>query len=379
MARKPSLGALVSATLTGAAGGLVGYFVATGLVGIPGIDDWFRRTLGSLNAWDLLAIPLLALLVIAIHEIGHLLGGLSQGMRFLLLIFGPFQWYATAAGIRFRWVTNLGQMGGMAATVPVRMEHVGRQMLPMAAGGPVASLLLTGAAVLLSSAATGRPAGYAAIVALLSLMIFLVTAIPFRAGGFMSDGMQVIELARGGGAVMERTHLMQVLASSLAGVRPRDWDPALVARIESMESSEPLRQLACWMLLLQRAMDGGEPSRARQLAAQLAARSEQYPDGFRQSLHIELVLEAALRQDLASAEQHLALTRGGVTERSRLELARALVCMLRGETEAAATHVETGRKALGRAMDPGTAQHTAEQLTVVAQHLSRSDAQPSPR
>jgi len=47
-----------------------------------------------LTAWDLLALPVLILIVLATHEIGHLVGGLSQGMRFLLLIVGPFGWHA---------------------------------------------------------------------------------------------------------------------------------------------------------------------------------------------------------------------------------------------------------------------------------------------
>ena len=71
-----------------------------------------------LTAWDVLALPVLGLIVLGTHEIGHVLGGLSQGMRFLMLIVGPFGWHATASGTRFQWNTNLGLMGGLAATLP---------------------------------------------------------------------------------------------------------------------------------------------------------------------------------------------------------------------------------------------------------------------
>jgi hypothetical protein len=365
MAKRPSAGALVASTLAGAVGAGAGYFAASGFNDQPAIAYWLNHSLGNLTGWDLLVFPVLFLLVIAIHELGHLLGGLSQGMRFLLLIFGPFQWNATKDGIRFRWVTNLGLMGGVAATLPVRMDNLRQQLVPMIAGGPLASLGLSMLAAALSFSATGRLAGYAAVVALLSLAIFLVTAIPFRAGGFMSDGMQWLEVRRGGPSVIERADLLSVMATSLGGTRPRDWDAALMARLESMNSTEPLRLLACWMMLLQRAMDCGDSSQTAHYAKALAARVDDYPDGFRQSLHIELCLEAALRQDREAAEQHLALTKGGVTERSRLELARALVCALQGDAASAERHRSAGQKALRQAMDPGLALMTADQLGTI--------------
>jgi hypothetical protein len=362
VAKRPSAGALVASTLAGAVGAGAGYFAASGFNDQPAIASWLDHSLGNLTGWDWLVFPVLFLLVIAIHELGHLLGGLSQGMRFLLLIFGPFQWNATENGVRFRWVTKLGLMGGIAATLPVRMDNLRQQLIPMIAGGPLASLGLAMLAAVLSFSATGRIAGYGAIVALLSLAIFLVTAIPFRAGGFMSDGMQLLEMRRDGPSVIERADLIAVMATSLGGVRPRDWDAALMARLESMNSTEPLRLLACWMMLLQRAMDCGNASQAAHYAKALAARIDDYPDGFRQSLHIELCLEAALRQDREAAEQHLAKTKGGVTERSRLELARALVCALQGDTAAAVKHREAGQRTLRQAMDPGLALLTADQL-----------------
>jgi hypothetical protein len=369
VAKRPSTRTLLVATLGGALGAGAGYFAGKvfgqDLKDQPAIAHWLENSVGVLSGWDLLALPVLFLLVVAVHEMGHLVGGLSQGMRFLLLIFGPFQWNATNDGIRFRWVTNLGLMGGMAAALPVRMDNLRQQLLPMIAGGPLASLLLAVLAAALSFGAMGRLAGYAAIVALLSLAIFLVTAIPFRAGGFMSDGMQLLEVRRGGPGVVERADLVAVMASSLGGVRPRDWDEALMARLAAMNSAEPLRLLACWMMLLQRAMDRGNVSEAAHYAKALAERIDDYPDGFRQSLHIELCLEAALRQDREAAEHHLALTKGGVTERSRLELARGAVCALQGDAAGAQRHCEAGQKALRQAMDPGLARLTAEQLAFV--------------
>lgn len=177
----------------------------------------------SLTGWDMLALPVLIFIVLATHEIGHLIGGMSQGMRFLMLIVGPFGWHASVAGPRFEWNTNVALMGGLAATVPTAVgASLRRQMLVLVAGGPLASLLLTVLAVALASISGPRFAAYGIFVAATSFGIFLVTLIPLRTGGFMSDGMQMIDLLRGGSAVIERSALMRIFAQSLDGVRPRD-------------------------------------------------------------------------------------------------------------------------------------------------------------
>ncbi len=43
-----------------------------------------------LRAWNTLTLSVINMLVIGTHEIGHLLGSISQQMKFALLIVGPF-------------------------------------------------------------------------------------------------------------------------------------------------------------------------------------------------------------------------------------------------------------------------------------------------
>ena len=45
-----------------------------------------------LTVWDILAMPVLLLVVLGTHEVGHLIGGMLRGMRFLMPIVGPFGW-----------------------------------------------------------------------------------------------------------------------------------------------------------------------------------------------------------------------------------------------------------------------------------------------
>jgi hypothetical protein len=365
--KSPSLLTLVASALIGALVAAGGYLLGKSAHQDPVVRSWIDQVGASLTLWDLLAVPVLILVVLGVHEVGHLLGGMARGMRFLLLIVGPFQWHASATGLRFQWVRNLGLMGGLAATVPTRLgPGLQQQLATMIAGGPMASLLLAGGAVALMTAADGRTAAYAGFVALASTGIFLVTAIPLRTGGFMSDGMQLVDLLRGGRSVAERTSLLQLTAESLAGVRPRDWEPTAVENVNALDSSEPMRRIAGWVLLLYRAMDCNETSRVARYRALLTEHVESFPDGFRQSIHVELALLAALDGDAPTAQLQLSKAKGGVVDRSRRHLAQAALARLEGRADDAARERELARKHLPGTLDAGLAKLTGEQSTKIA-------------
>lgn len=319
-----------------------------------------------LTAWDLLALPVLILIVLAAHEVGHLLGGMSQGMRFLLLIVGPFGWHASVSGTRFEWNTNVALMGGLAATVPTKVgAALERQLLVQIAGGPLASLLLTILAVLLAAVAEPRVAAYCVFVAATSLGIFVVTLLPVRTGGFMSDGMQLIDVLRGGSAVVERGALLQIFAQSLDGVRPRDWDPAAIAGLARADSTDPLRRTGGWLYLLSHALDcRNEPdiSRYRQL---LQDSVDEYPAGFRQSIHIELAICAWLAGDVDALRRHLQAGNGGIVEKSRRLLAEAALARMEGRSEDCERDRLLATKALTKAADAGQARLTRDQLALL--------------
>ncbi len=188
---------MLTATLLGAGGAVIGYLFGKSVAGTP----WLRQHFEALGAVDLLLLPVLILLVLATHEVGHLLGGFSRGMRFLLLIVGPFQWTRSQGGIHFKWVFNLGTMGGIAAATPDPAAPLAPQLRRLIIGGPLASLVLAVIGLAMALGFEGRAGAYGVIIGALSLLIFLVTAAPLRAGGFMSDGMQLLELRRGGAAV----------------------------------------------------------------------------------------------------------------------------------------------------------------------------------
>ena len=350
----------------------LGYFVGGGAAQ----SALVRARLAALSGFDLLALPLLVLTVLAVHEAGHLVGGARRGMRFLLFIVGPFQLSRTTTGIRFNWVFNLGVMGGLAAATPNPHQPLKPQLLNLIAGGPAASLLLTVVGLAVGASGDGRLHAYGLIIGAFSFLILLVTAIPVRAGGFMSDGMQFIEVARGGRAVEERQALLILMAQSLAGTRPRDLDAALIARALAFDSAEPGRRIVARLYAYLAAVDA-QDGRAPEHAAWLAENIDGFPGGFRQSIAVELALHDASRGDIEGLRRWVARARGGVVDGSRRALAEAHAAILEGDQARAQELLDRARANLSRGMDPGLNVLTAEQIDETARGL-RNRPRPQP-
>lgn len=355
------------------AGAGFGYLVGASAVRSP----LLREKLRVLTGFDLLALPLLILFVLAVHEAGHLLGGFRQGMRFLLYIVGPFQLSRTPAGIRFNWIFNLGTMGGLAATTPNPSRPLKPQLLSLIAGGPLASLLLAFVGLATVGLGDGRIGAYGLIVGALSFLIFLVTAIPLRAGGFMSDGMQFVEVIRGGRAVEERQALIVLMAQSLSGTRPRDLDGAVIEQVLAFDSAEPVRRVAARLYAYLAAVDrGGEE--AGEHAAWLAQNIDLFPDGFRQSIAIELALHAALTGDGRGFRDWLVRAKGGVVDASRRSLVEAYAAILESDPGRARALLAQARQQIPRGMDPGLNVLTAEQIERAGERVDALAATSAP-
>jgi hypothetical protein len=371
--KRPTVKALFMATLFGAVGAGIGYLVGKSAAGMP----WLRQHFEAFGTLDLLVLPVVILLVLAVHEVGHLLGGFSRGMRFLLLIVGPCMWTRSPDGVRFKWVFNLGTMGGIAAATPDPSAPLTPQLQRLIIGGPLASLVLAVLGLAMALGLEGRAGAWGLIIGALSLLIFLVTAAPLRAGGFMSDGMQLLELRRGGAAVAERQVLVRLMGVSYAGVRPRDWDPQLVHDALAMQCAEPLRRIAGRIYALYHAMDRGAADELREHADWLAQHVDDYPDGFRQSITLELCLVASQRGDLEAAREWWKRSRGGVVDASRRALAEASLAALEDDAARLERALLAGRRALPRGMDPGINQMTADQLDAVSRVSASVPAAPA--
>ena len=355
---------IVTGLLAGLLGGATGAAVVALASEIPFIDGALR----ALGWWDLLLLLPMLLLVIFAHEVGHLLGGMVKGMQFLLLVVGPFQLtrgqggQGTQSRLIFSWNLNPATYGGLAAAIPARERSLVPQLRWLVLGGPLTSLLLGIVALGVAGWLPRHPGAILTMIGLLSLAIFLATAIPFRAGGMQSDGWQLIELARGGAGVIERQLIIEVMGRSLSGQRPRDWDPAMVARLETLESREALRAIAARSQALYHYWDSADQPRVEALAGWLDQHLEDYPDGFRQGIHLELALLCLESGRLDDCRRHVSSSRGGVVDPARRGLLAATLARNEGRNDEARLAISEARRALPRGMDPGINCFTADQL-----------------
>jgi hypothetical protein len=358
-------------------GGLVGALIV-GLVAWLAnslSDSWLaetrliqqlREARGILTGWDLLAFPVLILIVLGTHEVGHLLGGLSQGMRFLMLIVGPLGWHASASGPRFEWNTNLALMGGLAAALPTQVgTALRRQSMMLVAGGPLASFVLAMVALGVALVSGPRMAAYGTFVAATSFGIFLITLMPVRSGGFLSDGMQIWDLLQGGSASIEKNALLQIFVQSRDGVRPRDWDAAAIDTLREGDSNDPLSRTGSWLLLLARAMDCRHDADIVRYQALLEKSVGGYPTGFRQAIFVELAICAWLAGDTEAVRRHLKASRGGIVEKSRRFLAEAALAKLEGRDEDCERNRLLAIQSLAKEFDAGQRQLTEDQLAML--------------
>jgi hypothetical protein len=359
---------LLSIALFAVLGMGVGFFIGKALKTLPELTS----KVDALLWWDLLLLPLSFLLVLAVHEAGHLLGGFRKGMRFLLYIVGPFQLTRTTSGIRFNWIFNLGTFGGLAAATPNPDQPIRPQFLSLIAGGPLASVALAALGFAVFLLADGRISAHALIIALFSAFIFIVTAFPMRAGGFMSDGMQFIEVLRGGDAVLERQQLTGLMAQSMAGIRPRDWKAEWLEPAAQAGSGEPMRRVAIRMMALLMAEDRRQTATADAHADWLAEHTDDYPQGFRQSLTLELCLHALSRGNATAAKMWMAQSKGGVVDKARRALAEAEIAFEDGDKSLALGKELEARSQLKHGMDAGLTLLTAERLQALLARMASS-------
>jgi hypothetical protein len=369
--RRNPLVAVLGVLVLVAAGGLFGAWIAS-----------FAEVKSS--GWDLSRLEKLGLvlacvpvifLFLAAHEAGHLLGGRLAGFRFMLFIVGPLKIHRERDRIRLGLNRNAGLVGGLAACMPEDPRDLRRRTLTMVAGGPLASLV-TGAFALglffgLDLQSLPPESGLAALygsVALLmygggSLTIGVVTLIPGRTSGFLTDGARILQLLRGGPRAERDVALMALIASSQAGLRPRDWDGAIVEQTLLLEDGSLFEALAR-MLVSARALDLGDPESARRHLERALALAGELPPTVRPGLLLEAAwFEAAIRGDAEAGRRWLeAAGEGALVQKHARLRAGAAVLASEGKPVEAAELATQARDLLRQDLDAGGAAAQIEWL-----------------
>lgn len=337
---------LLGGVLVGLVGLGVGYLLGKlGLASLPsgnGLsrgEKLLRLPLGLLGIW-------LALLV---HETGHLIGGLSQGFRFVFLAAGPLWAERASRGIALRFNRVVQTWGGMAAAMPEDGHDLRRRFAVMVAGGPAASLVLAlvgwGVWAMLPP---GSARFLAAATALASAGFFLATVQPFGAGGgFASDGGRFLRLWQKGPVGEREVAVLALTAATAGGVRPREWPAGLVAAALAVEEGTAM-DVAARVYAAERAADLGGADEAQDHLDRAAEIARGMSPMLRSIVAVEAAWLRATRGDVAGGRADLSDADGPFVERHALHRARAAVFLAEGDRAGALREAEEGLAALGR-------------------------------
>ena len=378
-------------------GGVLGYLVGQMLAdggpaaGAAAETGWSP---GPLGVAAFLALQLVVLVVVlGMHELGHLAGGRLAGFRFFLFVVGPLRIRRAAEGaIEVGWNRSLALAGGLAASLPTadHVEDPGalrRGVATMVAAGPALSLAFALAAFGLDAAlgalnvATGDgPANFFVrdtliVAGLGSLGIFAATLVPARTSGFYTDGMRLWRLWRGGPSALRDDAVVLLGTLSMSGMRPRAWPDALVERALGAAHPElddgSLFACLAHQFAYARALDRGDAEAAAgHLRAALAGYAEG-PGVLKAGLALEAAyVEGALRGDAEAARAwRTAAPASALTNAATQHRADAAVALAAGEADAARTALAAARDALPHALDQGLAAAEADWLDRLAARL----------
>ena len=329
-------------------------------------------------------------IALAAHQVGHALGGGLRGLRLTLFVVGPLQVRREACGrLRWRLNRNLWYAGGRVACAPSGTARLRPAMLWCAAGGPFASIAVGMAALAtyklsgLEGAMFTAPGSFECALAVsvvtlgaASCGLGLWALLPRRQGTLASDGAQILGLRRKSMTADRYAAVMALGGCMMAGIRPRDWDPAVVAQAISVEDGSS-EDLAARHMAHEHALDRGDIPAAREHMSYMLHRLGSAPIDFRPIINVEAAyFEAAYDGAGASARRRL----GGAWKRAvhardatAVQCAEGAVLLAEGNVEEGYARLRDAYAALANSQDP-----SAGLVMVEVRRLCRARGLPDP-
>lgn len=367
-----------------AAGGVVGALIAH-----AGVSTSEHLALSGGQTLALVALALLLLPTAVLwHELGHMVGGKAVGFRPVLLVVGPVRWQKEEGRWRIRANRSVALMGGLAVCVPSDSLSLVRRTGTLIAAGPVASLVGAAAGVGLWAALPplGAESSFAAAYTALAvfgfanLLVAMLSLLPTRAGGFYSDGARLLRMARGGPELDREVSILLLTGATVAGVRPRDWDPDLVRRSVG-EADDSLFHVTGLQLAFAHAQDRGAWDEARTWMHALVEAEEVMPPMLRPALRLSAAYFVAVHErDAARARELVESSKGGLVIDVHLRhVAHAAAAWASGDAATAAAELDRAEAALAGAIDRGAAAVSAERVAELRALLHRAPVrEPAP-
>ncbi|MFY9235107.1 MAG: site-2 protease family protein [Fimbriimonadaceae bacterium] len=227
------------------------------------------------------------ILLVALHELGHIVAGKLVGFRFHSIQVGPFRLSKTTTGFHFGLTSTLWA-GGLASMLPQNPQDLVKRYRWFAAGGPIASFLPVIPCVI----GTIYENKLAALLLLPSIMGLMGSATPRGMGeddDLKSDGEIIAESFREPEQLRRKLLLWSVFAAWESGERPRDWPIHMLDNLNASEL-EGEQLLAVYLLRYYHQIDA---DRLREALAEIAAAFAVNLDEPNNSFAMMALLEAA--------------------------------------------------------------------------------------
>src|SRR5262245_11629171 len=356
------------------------YFFLSGGIGLYLI--WLACGLGVIVGLEAAAVPILSLIpavftAVAIHELGHVLGGLWAGFRIRQVSVCGLLLDIESSTFGFHPNKGGTDMLGYVAFGPCPAERLKRRLAVFTAAGPFANVF--GVALCLWLACLLQPslrtAGHVSlremwahpwlfpqngwvvlcdVAAVVGLFFAINSLIPDNSRAGPNDGLTLLGccLAR---PVIFRDLAVATLHVELArGVRPRDWDAGWIGWLAEHEDGSA-EQTSADLFRYFHAEDCGRVEEAgRLIDRSLAACQGRVP------LPSDIYLEAAYfagfhRRDAEAAARLLGqIDRESIEDHTWLR-AEAAVRGAQGKHAEALALIESALEAVPRSLDPGGA------------------------
>lgn len=365
--KKNTLSQIIAAVLLIGLGLIVGNQVGT----------WFRDSGANATVpfvYKILSIPiaLFALFfVLAWHELGHVLAGLSVGFEFRMYTVGALMIEKEEGRLRLKWNRNLNLFGGVALCLPRTTENLIRRFMTFVAGGPLSSLLLSILAAVVFWLIPTEPfqglnfslSIFHLICALFSFAIFLVTIIPMQAGGFYTDGGRLLNLSKGGNQATLETVLLQASTTLMSGERPAKLSETMLLEALDLPIETPFKAYLHSMLHYHY-LDCGKTDEAAEQLAKYESYLAHIPSGYQATVWLDKAyFEAYYLRNADAAKGSFAKAEiGAVITPSKVLRTEAAIALAENNPEKAMEKAQKALNALPKSMDKGSAKAEKEWL-----------------
>jgi hypothetical protein len=338
-----------------ALGGIVGYGV--GRLASKEVGHHLKSTPWLFQGL-VITLPLSYFIVVGWHELGHVVGGLLVRFRFNSLLIGPMKLEKKEGRLRLRLNRSLNLAGGLTLMLPDDIANLRNRFITYIAAGPISSVVLTLLCRQLSlTVFEGSPFSVVTdVLACMSALIFVVTAVPLKMGGMETDGKQILNLL-----IPKRSKVsiatLSAIAHGQSGGRPRDLSlPLIVEAIEAVDTPDS-KYVALQSVAYLHLVDDGKVEEAEGHLEELVNHIHVFPAGMRESLWLIPAFHAAFYdRNLESALAHYSKYRASVfSDESDEHRLRAALACLEGDADRVKVEVAKARENLSSLMEPGLA------------------------